>query len=256
MNGRRAVALIAGASSGDEEHEWTLSAAMAVVRAVLEREGRVLLGAESSLVVPLLLVAVEYLTLRAVESSQEPRPAPVTLAPVLFGDALEDRLLVYRSEPTDEEPEPTSMLGDFIAAGLVEPTHTHRDDKDDPRRAFRDLLVTIEPAGILTVGDSSKASLFMEVAESYAKDYGPQLWRVLPARKREDFGSWRLLQPQTEMPPPMFDGQVVGERFEDHNGDERLLALARKAAEEASQILAIDRVIGELFEQGRNPRPR
>lgn len=257
MNGTRIVALIAGRSLHEDGEEGPLSAAIAVVRAVLERNGRVLLGAEPSLLVPILMAAAEYREIREVETAREVPAAPIILAPLERGrEDLEDFLLGYHEEAPEGEPT-TSLLGDLSAIGLIEPGHPLQFEDGSPAKVFFDLLSRREPRAILWIGDSSPgASPFVRAAERYASDQRVQLWKILRT-KRDGDRRWRPVRPWAEdMPPPMFEGRILGEQKEDRAGDESLLLLGRRAAAEASLTLAIDQTVGKLLGEPGERRGR
>ena len=255
MRDRPVIALIAGRvsldSCGDEEQHG-LWAAIAVLRALLERGGRALLGAESAYVVPLLMAAAEYLEPRQVETSEEATPPPVILGPVMKVNSLEDALLWERVR-SEDSLEGHTLLEELEGGGLFEQGLVRNDNAVSPRDVFGALLSKSQPHGIIAVGDSTATAPLLEAAETYGPGEfrKPRLLWILPGGERSLGTRWEPVGSQNSaerLPPPMLNGEIVDFHSKGRSWDEQLVALARRAAEEASLALAIDRAVGEILE--------
>lgn len=253
MSPRPVVALIAGSNvaedGGGEPRE--LRAALTALRAVLERHGRVILGAEACSLVPLLLAAAEYIEPRQVEGLAEAAAPPVILAPPLVDDSIESELLRYRQEEA-EAHRTVTLLDELVAEGLCERGWDPRFEGDpEAQESFGALLSEHRPPGVIAIGAARGILPFVAAAEDYrrrADDPRPRFFRALGGRDREDSApawDWEPIEARrrTDLPPPMLEGEVVVE----HNRDEGLILLARRAAEDASLALAIAEVVDSIL---------
>lgn len=256
MRDRPVIALIAGRVSLDScgnEEQHGLWAAIAVLRALLERGGRALLGAESTYVVPLLMAAGEYLEPRRVETSEEASPPPVILGPLMEVDSVEDSILRDRTQREDVSHDHT-LLEDLAEGGLFEQGRVRNDNARGPRELFGALLSESQPQAIIAVGDSTRTAPLLEAAEAYHPSEffpPPRLLWVLPGGKGFFGSRWEQVgseSPDEHFPPPMLNGEIVDFRSEGRSWDEGLVVLARRAAEEASLALAIDRAVEAILE--------
>lgn len=254
---RPVVALIAGKTSSGthgREGEAELRAAIAVLRAALERGGRVILSADSSHVVPLLMGAAEYQEPRMVETSNEVVFPPVILGPFMGPTSMERELLRYTPEGS-EESQPATLLEDLISGGLVEQGWGQAGQGKSHRQAFSTLLFQHQALGIVAIGSNRYADPFLRAAEDYAKVVALPRVRLFTVAIEKDSvarGLWKPIDSQWQderLPPPMMDGEIVGKSSERRSWDEWMVVLARRAAEEASLTLAIDRAVGTMIEE-------
>jgi hypothetical protein len=258
LNGLAVVALVTGGSAfgGGEDEEAGLWAAIAGLRAVLERGGRVLLTGESPQVIAMLMAAAEYQELRAVETGEENAPSPVILGPLARTDALEDELLTQR-QLGEGEGGGGSLLEELGRSGLYEDA-AERDADAPPGRAFRAALDRWRPRAVLAMGGGLATAPLLDAAEGYREEGARpvRLLRAWPAEGQIDNRGWNVVERYTERergaPQPMLDGEVIGEGAERPPWDERLMLLVRRAAAEASLALAIDRTVGELLGSGES----
>jgi hypothetical protein len=255
MNNRPVIALIAGRVSLDsfgEEEQYGLWAAIAVLRAVLERGGRTLIGAESSYVIPLLMAAAEYQEPRRVETGEEAAPSPVILGPLLSVDSVDDELL-HRRTGRSEAPKGLTLLEEFEGSGLVERGWIRSDNIRGAAEIFQEQLSDHQPLGIVAVGSGTRTEPLLVAAEIYRQQESQRqvrLFRLLAAGDRNSQSSWEAIDgrwSKVRMPPPMLDGEIIGEQTDGTSWNEQLVALARRAAEEASMVLAIDRAVGSII---------
>jgi hypothetical protein len=254
MSPRPVVALIAGASfaenGGGEPRE--LQAALTALRAVLEREGRVLLGAEACNLVPLLLATAEYLEPRQVEGPAEAAAAPpVILAPPLADDSIESELLRDRQD-RPETGGAATLLDELVAEGLCERGWDPRlESEPGAGEAFAALLSEHRPPGVIAIGAGRGIQPFVAAAENYrrrADSPRPRFFRALSTAAREELAppwEWEPIEGRrrTDVSPLMLEGEVIEERHR----DDGLLLLAGRAAEDASLALAIDEVIDAIL---------
>ena len=260
MRPNEVVALIAGGvfeGNLDFSPSTSLHASSAVLRAVLERGGQVLLAAESAYVVPLLMAAAEYLEPRGVESNNEVPPAPVILAPPMMSDAPEDWLLSSHQE-SELGDEGTSLLEDLMSVGLFEGRWRPGSKGLNGASVFETLLRNHRPRGIVAVGRGRQAPGLLGVAESYHEraDRDARLVHVFGRATSSDRPyRWEPIEefrPERPDPPPMLDGEIIGKESEGRAWDEHLVSLADHAAEEASLALTIDRAIEEIMKPRRD----
>jgi hypothetical protein len=268
VNGRPVVALIAGGlARGDgreeeEQQQERLWAAVAGLRAVLERGGRVLLSGESPQVVSLLMAAAEYQEPRAIETEREAVEAPVILGPLIRGDALEDELLIQGNRR--EEATGVSLLEELERSGLCEGAAASASSEAGAPELFGSLLVRQQVRGILAVGGGARTDPLLDAAESYRGDLDVRspvrLLQLWPGSNRPDHRGWEAVTRYGEnetVPPPMLNGEDLGEAAGRALWDEQLILLARRAAAEASLALAIDRAVGSMLgSEERGPQAR
>lgn len=269
MNGRPVVALIAGGlARGDgreeeEEEQEGLWAAVAGLRAVFERGGRVLLSGESPHVVSLLMAAAEYQKPRAIETRREAVEAPVILGPLIRGDVLEDELLI-QGDRREEEATGVGLLEELERSGLCEGAAASASSEAGAPELFGSLLVRQQVRGILAVGGGARTGPLLDAAESYRRDLEVRspvrLLQLWPGGNRLDHRGWEAVTRYGEnetVPPPRFNGEDLGEEAGRASWDEQLIMLARRAAAEASLALAIDREVGSILGSGeRGPQAR
>jgi hypothetical protein len=254
MNTKPVVAVVVGGETEeirDRENQSALRAALVLLRAVLDRDGRVLLAAEAGQLVPLLMAAAEYRAPREVEGGGENVPAPVILGPVLATDSMEGRILTYRPETEGEVSSP-SLLEDLVTGNLIEVSPNINKPLSGPQ-AFLLLLESHQPSGIFAVGHSPEMPSLLESAEDYAERASNRLrlFRLLARdRDREGTDQWKPVDDPTEgrdLFPPRLDGEILRPSSEGRQWDEGLLEIAQEASREAAWALELDGLTAALI---------
>jgi hypothetical protein len=237
------------------ERRGGIQPAMTVLRAVLERGGRVLLAGEAPVVVPLVMAAAEYLEPRDVETSELGSPPPLILGPLVTTNSVEDKLLVWRPEPQEGAVE-LSLLDALSASGLIDVAERDEERPEGTAQRFRSILEELVPVAIFAVGEVSGTAVLLDAGESYRNsrsDRAPLLVQLLfPDGADDSRPQWRRIgsaDREYDEPPPKMDGRIVGEELDPEGLDDELVALARRAAGEASLTLAIDRVVGGIMDE-------
>lgn len=252
---RPVIALVTGVGwqkDPDQESRGALDAGLALVRAVLDRGGRVLLAAEAGHLVPLLMAAAEYEVSREVEGQGENVPAPIILGPILQTDSVEEQILRHRPEGTGDDA-PLSLLDVLLAGNLVD-FNLRRESGADRSSDFRGLLEVHRPRGIIAVGDSPAMPELLKAAEDYGERTvrGARLLRIRPWQHRvEAHSRWTLVEypaDRGDIPPPRFDGEILSSDSQQGQRDEGLLAMAQEIARDVAWTLALDRLIAEALE--------
>lgn len=255
MTSRPVIALVIGVGKrkdADQESIGTLSTSLVLLRAVLDRSGRVLLAAEAAHLVPLLMAAAEYEISREVEGQGENVPAPIILGPMLATDSVEEQILRHRPEGTEDDV--ASSLLDVLLTGNLVDSNSVRESNNGRRRSFQDLLEDHRPRCIIAVGGSSTMPDLLAVAEDYQERAASraQLLRVQPREPNgEVLSRWKQVEYPLEggdIPPPRLDGEILSAYSEQRQWDEALLAMALEVAREVAWTLELDRLIAEALE--------
>ena len=256
MTSRPVIALVIGVGKrkdADQESIGTLSTSLVLLRAVLDRSGRVLLAAEAAHLVPLLMAAAEYEISREVEGQGENVPAPIILGPMLATDSVEEQILRHRPEGTEDDV--ASSLLDVLLTGNLVDSNSVRESNKGRRRNFQDLLEDHRPRGIIAVGDSSTMPELLEAAEDYQERSAgrAQLLRVLPREPSGDvFSRWKQVEYPMDggdIPPPRLDGEILSVHSEQRQWDEGLLAMAQDVTREVVWTLKLDQLIADVLDR-------
>lgn len=247
----RPLALLAHPDRDDELGALTRRVAIALARAALGQDRRVLIHADPGTILAVALAASELRETVTVEGG-ETRPPSLVLLPLPSDDSVENGIF----DPGKNEEERESLLDLLAASGILDLSPVSQAGRFASSPAiFVELFETQRPESVVALGPEWRLGMALTGAEVFQSEHrGVHLFFAEGTSRREPRRGerWRSLESlvparEAEVPPTLL-GETVR--------DEELGDLVRLVDLETLLFLAVERIASGEIEGGPEGTPR